>query len=75
MSCGLLGIPVWKFVLIDGLAALISVPTQVYFVATYGEVILDKLAEFKLYLGIVLLVAGIIWLGKKVYQKHVRKNA
>lgn len=75
MSCGLLGIPVWKFVLIDGLAALVSVPTQVYFVATYGEVILNKLTEFKMYLGIVLAIVAVIWLGKKVYQKHVRKNA
>lgn len=75
MSCGLLGIPVWKFVLIDGIAALISVPTQVYFVATYGKVILDKLAEFKIYAIIVFAVLAVIWLGRKVYLKNVRKNA
>ena len=39
MSCGLLGIPLSKFILIDGLAILISVPTQVYLVATYGNVV------------------------------------
>jgi len=74
MSCGLLGIPMWKFMLIDGLAAIISVPTQVYFVATYGEIILNKIAEFKL---IVLAIFGgvlVIWLIRKVYLKNVRKN-
>lgn len=73
LSCGLLGIPVWKFILIDTLAAGFSVPTQVYFVAKYGEVILEKLSTFKMYLGIAILIFGVIWLGKKVYQKNVRK--
>ena len=75
MSCGLLGIPMWKFVLVDGTAALISVPTQIYFVATYGKVILDKLAQYKIYAVIVLAVVGVVWLGRKVYLKNVRNNA
>jgi membrane protein DedA with SNARE-associated domain len=72
MSCGLLGIPVWKFAMIDGLAALVSVPTQVYFVATYGEVILDKIAEFKLIAASVIGVFILIWLVRKLYQKFAR---
>lgn len=75
MSCGLLGIPIWKFALVDGLAALISVPTQIYVVSTYGEVILDKLKEFKLLVGGVFLVLFVIWLGKKIYRKNVRTNS
>lgn len=74
MSCGLLGIPAWKFIAIDGLAALISVPTQVYFVSEYGGVVLDKIAQFKIY---ALEIAGVIlvlWLIRKVYLKNVRKN-
>ncbi len=74
MSCGLFGISLWKFIAVDGLAALISVPTQVYFVATYGDVILQKVKEFKIYVigfGAVLLV---VWLARKVYQKHVSPN-
>ena len=74
MSCGLLGIPLWKFMLIDGLAALISVPTQVYVVATYGEIILEKIREFKIAAGIVLGVVFVLWLIRKVYQKNVRQN-
>ncbi len=75
LSCGLLGITLFKFLLIDGFAALISVPTQVYIVSKYGEVILDKLSEFKM---IVLSIAGVLfvaWLVKKVYQKNVRINS
>lgn len=74
LSCGLLGIPVWKFVLVDGLAALLSVPTQVYFVATYGEIILDKLAEFKLYVGVALLIFLAGYLTRKVYLKQTKKH-
>jgi membrane protein DedA with SNARE-associated domain len=70
LSCGFLGIPVWKFFLIDTLAAGLSVPTQVYFVATYGDVILEKLSQFKIYLAIVVGIAGLIWIGKKIYQKN-----
>ena len=75
LSCGLLGIPVWKFMLIDTIAAGFSVPTQVYFVANYGGIVLDKLGEFKLIVGSVLLVVGLIWLIRKIYLKNVRKNA
>lgn len=74
LSCGLLGIPVWKFVAIDGLAALISVPTQVYFVATYGKIVLDRLAEFKMYVLGALGVVFVIWLLRKVYLKNVHPN-
>lgn len=74
MSCGLLGIPLWKFCLIDGLAALVSVPTQVYVVATYGEIILEKIREFKIVAGSVIGVLVLIWLIKKIYQRNVRQN-
>ena len=74
MSCGLLGIPLWKFCLIDGLAALVSVPTQVYVVATYGEIILEKIREFKMIAGAVLGVVLLIWIIKKIYQRNVRAN-
>lgn len=73
LSCGLLGIPLWKFLLIDGIAALLSVPTQVYFVSTYGKVILDNLKEFKLALLGIGVVALLIWLGRKIYIKKFRK--
>ena len=73
-SCGLLGIPLWKFCAIDGLASLISVPTQVYFVATYGRVVLVYLKEVKVYLLAIAAAALVIWLIRKIYLKNVRKN-
>jgi membrane protein DedA with SNARE-associated domain len=75
LSCGLLGIPFWKFCAVDGLAALVSVPTQVYFVATYGGEVLKHLKEFKIALAITLGVLLVVWLIRKVYLKNVRKNA
>jgi len=57
MSCGLMGISLWKFVTIDGIAALVSVPTQVLLVAFYGDVILEQFKKFKLILlGIIAAV-------------------
>lgn len=74
LSCGLLGIPLWKFLAIDIVAAGLSVPTQVYFVATYGEIILDKMAEFKMYVLAVLAVAAVVWLVRKIYLKKIAKK-
>ncbi len=75
LSCGLLGIPVWKFVLIDGMAALLSVPTQVYFVSKYGDVILEKIRQFKIYALIVVGILFVVWLIRKIYLKNVRVNS
>lgn len=75
LSCGLLGIPLWKFCAVDGLAALVSVPTQVYFVATYGGEVLKHLKEFKIAIAIILGVVLFVWLIRKVYLKNVRKTA
>ncbi len=49
-SCGMLGVSPFKFCLIDGTAALLTVPTQVWIIATYGEWILDHIKTFKVYL-------------------------
>lgn len=59
-ACGSMKIPIWKFVLVDGLAALVSVPTQVLLIAFYGEVMLEFLKEFKIvvfsFLGLLVLL-------------------
>lgn len=74
LSCGLLGIPLWKFALIDGTAALISVPTQVLLVASFGGVILDNVARYKLYAVAVLGILGAIWLIRRIYLKKFKKS-
>lgn len=75
MSCGLMGIPLWQFLLVDGIAALISVPTQVIAVAFYGEVILAKLREFKLILVAVIGAVILIYLLKRLYKFIQMKRA
>jgi len=71
LSCGLLGISTMTFVAVDGLAALLSVPTQVYFVATYGGEILAKLKEFKFFVLITLSVLAVIWVVRQKFLKKV----
>jgi membrane protein DedA with SNARE-associated domain len=65
LMCGILKVPLYTFVFVDGLAALVSVPTQIYFVATYGEVMLEKMQEFKIIIIIVLATLGVIWFVRK----------
>ena len=75
LSCGLLGIPLWKFLLIDGTAALISVPTQVLLVATFGRVIIDNLVRYKIYAVYFAAALVIVWLLRRVYLKKIKKVA
>jgi membrane protein DedA with SNARE-associated domain len=70
MTCGLTGIPLWKFLLVDGTAALVSVPTQVLLVAYYGREILQNIKEFKIVLGVVISLFLIIYFGRKWYRKR-----
>lgn len=69
LSCGMMGISATTFLLADGLAALISVPTQIYLFATYGEVILSTIKEIKHYLLIGAAIALVIYLCVKLRYK------
>lgn len=73
-SCGLMGVSFYKFLFIDGLAALLSVPTQVLLVAYYGKEILENIKEFKIGLAIIIGVIAIIWLAKKYIFKKKLTN-
>ncbi len=57
-ACGMMGLSRTKFILVDALAAGVSVPTQVLLVAFYGETILIYFKQFKIGLGAILLVVG-----------------
>lgn len=70
LACGMLRFPAWKFGLIDGIAALISVPTQILLLAYKGEVILKFLRQFK----IVLLCIIALVLVYLVYKKYIAKK-
>lgn len=69
-SCGMLGVRPIHFIAIDGLAALISVPTQVYLIYNFGDTILENLKRFKTFLLIALIFAVISYLlWTKVFKK------
>ncbi|MBL7664373.1 MAG: DedA family protein [Bacteriovoracaceae bacterium] len=74
LSCGITDVPLHKFILIDGAAALLSIPTQIYFIAEYGEEILAKIREFKIALGITILVLLVVYavyrLVKFIHRKY-----
>lgn len=69
LACGILKFPIWKFIAADAAAALVSVPTQIYLIAFYGESILKKLQEFKILVGIVLGILLIFFVVKYFYKK------
>ncbi|MGZ3691451.1 MAG: DedA family protein [Pseudobdellovibrio sp.] len=71
LACGMLKFPAWKFALIDGVAALISVPTQILLLAFYGDTILKFIKQFKIILACVLIIAGLYFL----YKKYLAKKA
>jgi membrane protein DedA with SNARE-associated domain len=69
LACGMLKFPAWKFALIDGIAAAISVPTQILLLAYYGKPILGFLKQFKIVLLVLLLGVGIYFLVKKLRNR------
>lgn len=66
LACGMMEFPIWKFALIDGIAVLVSVPTQIYLLAIYGEPIIQRLHQFKMVLAGILGVLLIAFLAKKI---------
>lgn len=63
LTCGFLGIPFWKFFLIDAIACLIFVPPQIYLISVYGHVILQTIGQLKdyaLYVLLVLILAVVV---------------
>lgn len=75
LACGMLKFSAWKFALIDGLAALISVPTQILLLAHYGEPILKHLHRFKMVLLAVGVPALILFIIYKLYQRRMHRHA
>ena len=70
-----MGIPIWKFLTVDGIAALISVPTQVILVAYYGDVILAQIKKFKMILLVIIALVVLFYLSKKLYEYYQKKKA
>lgn len=78
LICGMMRIPPHKFLMVDGIAALLSVPTQILLIAHFGDEILRSLRTFKVVLfsilGILLLYFLVKWLFKKFLYKPADEN-
>jgi membrane protein DedA with SNARE-associated domain len=70
VCCGLMQVPMWKFLVIDSIVAVASVPTQVWLVGTYGDVIIGKIKEYQLYVIIFAVIAFAIWWFRKRAQER-----
>ncbi|MBC7661980.1 MAG: DedA family protein [Chitinophagaceae bacterium] len=68
-ACGMMGLKVSKFIAVDGIAAAISVPTQVLLVAFYGETILVYFRQFKLALLGFIALGLLYYLARKFWKK------
>lgn len=68
LACGMVGIPPWKFLLIDGFAVLLSVPTQIFIFAHYGKDILQTFQKYKFIVLGILIVLAIVYAFNKWRQ-------
>jgi membrane protein DedA with SNARE-associated domain len=64
LACGMVKFPAWQFGLVDGIAALISVPTQILLLAHFGDEILGAFKQFKFIILVLLLVGAIVYFYK-----------
>jgi membrane protein DedA with SNARE-associated domain len=77
LTAGVFRIPYWKFILIDGSAALISVPTWIYLSSRFSGTIEDLLGGARLatfVIGGALLAALLIWVAWEYFHNLRRRN-
>lgn len=60
------------FLMVDALAVMISVPTQILLIYHFGEPILATLYKFKYYVGIALALAVIYFIGHRLWLRYKR---
>jgi membrane protein DedA with SNARE-associated domain len=74
-ACGMGGLSPWRFLLADGGAALISVPTQVILVATFGEEIFGFLKQMKVVIfSVVAFVAFLYFVRRFLHMRKQRSS-
>lgn len=70
LTCGMMGLSFGKFLLVDGTAALLTVPTQVLFVSYYGEFVVEYFKQFKIIVFVILLLTlGIYFFRRSSWMK------
>lgn len=75
LACGMFGVKPSQFLIVDGFAALISVPSQILLIGFYGDEILKLLAQYKLpSLLLVVLVVILLYRLKKAEKARPRNT-
>ena len=74
-SCGMLGLAPWKFIAVDGMAALIGVPTQILLISFYGREIIKTIQQFKIIFFSIVGVAVVVFLIYKLHKYIKKKRA
>lgn len=75
IALGMSDMKLWKFAMMDGFAAMISVPTQILLIYHYGEEILKVFTQFKMVILVIAAVLGALWLVRYVYLRLQSKSA
>lgn len=75
LATGMLKFSAWKFAMIDGLAAMISVPTQIYLLAIYGKEILVYFSKFKIIVLSLIAIGLVIYVIRKFQARKRNQTA
>ena len=68
LTCGVVRIPIYKFILVTGVVTLVVVPLQVFIVSAYGQAIIAHLKLVSLILLIVCSFFIFTMLGSHIYK-------
>ncbi len=73
LMCGALGIKPATFLLVDGVVVLTVVPTQIFLISYYGEVVVGLMKRSQFILGGIcaLVFLGLMWNSYKILSRKV----
>jgi membrane protein DedA with SNARE-associated domain len=74
-ACGMLGLSIWKFTLADGLMAVLTVPTQIYLVHRFGEVVRSGLKLFNGAVAVLALFLVVVFTAWHLWQRRRDRSA
>jgi len=71
---GMSKLHLWQFVLVDGLAASISVPTQILLIYHFGEPILQLIHKFRDFILVGLAVLVVAFVVRHLFNRQKKSN-
>lgn len=73
LLCGALGIKRSTFLIVDGFVVLTVVPTQIFLISYYGEIVVNLMKRFQFVLGglCIFVCLGLIWNSYKILTRPV----